>query len=213
MLDVSKITSTNARMHPLALALAAAHPLYIGRWIRHSRAYDSTMAIVQFGHGERHFFTLRFLMKNGEATRLVGITANLPALLFGHNGRLIKCQDEMTTAFTILRFLIEPLVHPGDVRLVLPSREEDNDAFLQSIECPIQLQDPEAELLLAAHLSGCSNFTKAPRIFPGESVLFRSTGLDVSIYDKAAEAKVGTPVPEGIPSTRVELRFKTPRRL
>ena len=213
MIDVFKISSTKARMNPHALAIAAALPLYQKRSLNHSRAYDSTLAVVHFGSADRRFVTVKFLVKSGEATRLIGVDANLPALLFGQNGRLITTQTQMVMALTILRFLVAPLVHTNDVRLILPGRDEDNDAYIKAIECPLQFQDPGSELLLAAHLSGCRNFTKASQIYPGESILHRSTGLDLAIYDKLAESKVGECLPAGVPCTRVEVRFKTPRRL
>lgn len=213
MIDVFKLFSGKARMNPQALTIAAALPLYQKRTLNHCRAYDSTLAIVQIGNADHRFLTVKFLVKKGEATRLIGVDANLPAILFGHNGRLIKTQAEMVMALTILRFLIAPLVHPDDVRLILPGRDEDNDSYIRAIECPLQFQDPGAELLLAAHLSGCRNFTRASQIYPGESVLHRSSGLDLAIYDKLAESKLGDSLPVDVPCTRVEVRFKTPRRL
>ncbi|RYD85939.1 MAG: hypothetical protein EOP84_00730, partial [Verrucomicrobiaceae bacterium] len=213
MIDVIKLFSGKARMNPQALAIAAVLPLYQSRNLNHSRAYDSTLAIVRLGNADRRFVTVKFLVKKGEATRLIGVDANLPAILFGHNGRLIKTQAQKLMAFTILRFLIAPLVHPDDIRLILPGRDEDNDSYIRAIECPLQFQDPGAELLLAAHLSGCRNFTRASQIYPGESVLHRSSGLDLAIYDKLAESKLGDSLPVAVPCTRVEVRFKTPRRL
>jgi len=213
MIDVIKISSTKPRVFPHALALAAASPLYQKRLVQHSRAFDATLAIVQFGNNERRFVTLKLLVRHGVATRMVGFEANLPTLLFGHNGRTIKSQLELLTALTILRFLLAQFVHPDDVRLILPSRDVDNDAHIVTVECPLQLQDPGAEMLLAAHLSDFRNFVKTPRVYPGESILFRSSGMDVCIYDKAAETKEGSAVPEGIHCTRVEVRFKTARRL
>jgi hypothetical protein len=213
MIDTLKIYTTRAQPLPHALAPAAASPLYNKRTIHHSRAFDATLAVVQFGTEERRLFTLKLIVKNGLATRIVGIEVNLPALLFGHNGRTLKSQYELLMALMILRFLLAQFVHPDDVRLLLPGREEDNDAHIVGVECPVQLQDPGAEMLFAAHLSDCRNFVKTPRLYPGESIQFRSSGMDMSIYYKLAEVKEGSSVPEGIPCTRVEVRFKTARRL
>ncbi len=200
-------------MRPDALFLAKRHQLYQRSSIYHSNLYLSKLAVVQFGNAGHRFASIKFLVHEGKPTTLIGVTANFPALLFGHNGRLLTTQDDMTLAFTILRSMIDPLVYKDDTRLILPGLDEDNFSHISSIECPLQFQDPRSELLLASHLSACRNFRKTSQIFPGESVHHKSSEVELIFYDKLAESRADSCVPENIPCTRVEVRFPSSRRL
>ena len=119
----------------------------------------------------------------------------------------------MLLALTRARHIIEPFIHPDDFDQVLPSRDRNNCTFIKAVEVPIQLQDPNGEILNAANFTSCRNFVKTSQVHPGESILHRSSGMDVDFYDKLAEAGEGTCVPQGQGCTRIEVRFKTPRRI
>ncbi len=213
MIDVIKFNTSKARMLPPALANVATHPLYQKRLAAHSRHYSSKLVSIQFGHQKRRFVTMKYVDDPGGDKFLVGLEANLPALLNGHNGRLLKDQKQMVHALTLARHIVELFVHPDDVRLILPGRDKDNATFIKSVECPIQIQDRDGEILNASHFTACRNFVKPSQIFPGQSVCHRSSGMDLAFYDKLAEAGEGECIPDGVGCTRIEVRFKSPRRL
>ena len=160
----------------------------------------------------RHLATIKILVSPNGSHRLCGIKANLPNILHGQNGRLIKSQDELVLALTLLRHIVKVFVHPEDHHLILPGRTPRNSGYIHAIEIPVQIVDAQSELLLAAHLTACKNFTKTSQLFPGESITHRSSGLDIAFYDKVLESKDGQPVPTGYGVTRIEARFRNPKR-
>lgn len=184
MIDIIKFHTSPALILTSALALIENHALYQKRNFSHSRQNNSKLLAIQFGQHDHRFVTVKILVTQDAVHRLCGIEANLPAILHGHNGRLIKGQDDMILALTLVRNLVKFLVHPDDHHLILPGREQGNNGFIRGVECPLQLQDPENELLLAAHFTSCRHFQKASLIFPGESICHRSSGLDLAFYDK-----------------------------
>lgn len=213
MPDVIKFTTSKARVLPAPLAIVTSHPLYQKRTSTHLRLNRSKLVSVQFGHQGHRFVTMKYLHSPDGDMFLVGLQANLPSLLFGHNGRLVKNQDEMVLALTRARHVIEPFIHPDDLSMVLPGRDKNNTTFIKAVEIPIQLQDSTGEILNAANFTSCRNFVKTSQVHPGESILHRSSAMDIDFYDKLAEAGEGVSVPAGQGCTRIEVRFKSPRRI
>ena len=213
MVDLIKFSTAPARVMRTLLEQVEYHPLYQKRTVTHSRSAKSKLTAVQFGQSDHRWVTIKILSGHEGSPRLCGLDVNLPSVLKGHNGRLVKTPYDMVLGLTWARHLVATLVHPDDVRLILPGRDKDNGGFIRSVECPVQLQDPNNELLLAAHLTACRNFQKPPILVPGEYVCHRSSGLDLKFYDKVKESAEGFALPTEAGCTRIEAAFRTGRRL
>jgi hypothetical protein len=144
-------------------------------------------------------------------TRLASIDANLPKLLFGHNGRLIQSQEFLVLALSRLRWIAAHFVSAHDQYAILPG--PDNSGHVVRMEIALQLWDYRKGMLLGSHLTNCRGFRKPPLIAADESTTHRSEELDICFYDKHRQLRQGRLLPSYIPCTRIETRFRSNKRL
>ncbi len=141
------------------------------------------------------------------------VDLNLPALVFGHNGRPIRTLFEVALALTRAAHFLRLVTQPSCHAWLTPGVGFPNNGYVRSVECMIQIQDPGHLLLTASHTTAVPYQHKSPLVCWGQSTLHKSAELDLSIYDKAAQRRLGTVLPEGIDGTRIEIKIKNPERL
>jgi hypothetical protein len=156
-----------------------------------------------------------FSTRLGESdVRIQFIEANLPKLLYGHNGRLLKSEGDLHLALTLLRHIVGHLVEEKFHRHLLPNpADHKNLAHIVKLEVPWHVPDPHHALLRAAQSVRMPRHSKSAVPLPGETALVRGARLDVIFYDK--REKEGCKEITAPPTwwTRIEAEFKKPGRL
>jgi hypothetical protein len=134
------------------------------------------------------------------------VTANLPALLHGHNGWPLADARELYLALTRLRHIVTRVVAPEGHPRIIPGT--GNKGWLREVECFRQIVDEDHRVLIASHFARLDHQQRPTRVYFGESSKFHTRPLELSIYDKGKEMTYGLPVPEGINATRLEAIFR-----
>ncbi len=134
------------------------------------------------------------------------VRANLPKLLWGHNGRVITTEAELKAAFQWLEYMLHLVLEP-----VFP-----NKAFVpglpDTVEChftriDLAWQFPREEGVFFA-LSNASHekIRSLPSLIKGETVHLRGSFLEIICYEKVRQMRVRSQIPDEV--HRVEMRLK-----
>lgn len=143
------------------------------------------------------------------------IDANLPKILWGHNGRCIQTEEDYFMALTILHRLVGQNVTPATRERILPGMGLGNRGYIGMIEITVQMHDPGSRILLASHSAKYPKVRKPSGIYYGQSTKIDGDEQSLSIYDKGSEMKIPKGNSKGFPdsTTRIERRYRTGRRL
>lgn len=145
--------------------------------------------------------------------RVACLDVNLPAHLYGHNGRAIRTDDELALALTRVKHFVSKVVRPECWDKIIPGAGRGNRGFIQYVEAMVQIQDPGHRLILGSHVAHMANQHGRQLVAWGSYTRFKGTEVAITIYDKAGQRKKGILVPALIDSTRMECTVKNPRRL
>jgi hypothetical protein len=211
MVDVIKFRTMP--LHAACDVLERAENLQFvtSHWIGKSKRHDGEYINIACGAPLHKYGTLIFLRAMDGVTRLHEIQANLPKLLFGHNGKLIRSQEQLGLALSRLRWVASHFVAPSDHSAILPGL--GRGGHITSIEIALQLWDLKKIILLASHLTGAKSFQRASLIAPGESTTHPSNALALKFYDKRQQLKDGSVTPPHGTCTRIEAQFRSGARL
>ena len=211
MVDVIKFRTKPLHTSGDVFELAEKLPFITGHWIGRSKQHAGEYLNVGFGTPHHRYGTLVFLVGEDGVPRLHEIEANLPKLLFGHNGKLIRSQAQLVLALSRLRWVASHFFAPSEVGAILPGL--GREGHVTSIEIGLQLWDFEKILLLASHLTAGKYFRKAPMVAAGESTTHKTNDLSLKFYDKVLQLKDGTVIPGHGCCTRIEAQFRSATRL
>ena len=139
--------------------------------------------------------------------------ANLPAHLYGHNGRPIRNDEELALALTSVHYFTSLVTRPEGHGRIIPGVGPDNHGYIRTVECMVQIQDPDHCLLIGSHLAGMRYQHGRPMITWGKSTTFTGQELGFTFYDKLAQRPSGIRDPECIDATRLECIVKNDKRL
>ena len=123
------------------------------------------------------------------AGMVVKVEVDLPKLLYGHNGRLIKTQAGLDCAFARLKRVLQTVCvqaapnhgyHPGDM-------EGDSQTHYTRIDLVWQFDLAAAFVFAALRNSKHPEINKAKGEWMGQTLVFPGTKLRISIYDKKAK--------------------------
>lgn len=147
--------------------------------------------------------------------RVDSIDANLPKLLWGHNGRCIKTEGDYLMALTVLLRLVEQYITPKTRERILPGMGSGNRGFIGMVEITVQMHDPSSRILLASHSAKYPKVRKPNGIFHGESTTITADEHEFSIYNKRLERGLSKGKSKGNPdsTTRIERIYRSNRRL
>jgi hypothetical protein len=154
--------------------------------------------------------------KSDDGTWMIkSITANLPKILWGHNGRCIQNEAEFFLALTLLRHLVQNFARPEDFPRILPGIGHGNRGYIALVEITVQIADPGSRVLLASHSARYPKSQKPNGIYHGESTKIHGHEHSFSFYDKRKEMQLDPLRVDGEPVTvtRIERCYRTGRRL
>jgi hypothetical protein len=211
VVDVIKFRTNPLHAAGNVLDIVGSLPFVTGHWIGKSKLHAGEYINVSFGTALQRYGTLIFLVDSDGVTRLHEIEANLPKLLFGHNGKGISGQEHLVLALSRLRWVASHFIAPGECSAVLPGL--GRGGHITRIEIGLQLWDYQKILLLASHLTSGKYFRKAPMIAAGESTTHTTGELSLKFYDKRLQLKDGMVVPPAACCTRIEAQFRSSARL
>jgi hypothetical protein len=171
--------------------------------------------IIVIRVGKVNCVRVRAIKNNLSEWRVSSIDASLPKLLWGHNGRCIKTEEDYLMALTVLRRLMNPYVTPATHERILPGVGPGNRGSLGRVEITVQMHDPGSRILRASHSAKYPKVRKPNGIFHGESTKTSAGEHGFSIYDKRAEMGFRKGKSKGIPdsTTRIERIYRSSRRL
>ena len=204
MINKICLITTPACTNAALIKSAAGHPLHLETRRVCRRGHEGEIVTICLGAGVQDYATLVFQHAPDGDTRLRSVEGNLANLVHGHGGRLIKSQAEMELGLTRLRSLAAPFVSARDVHLILPSLHPENEGFIESIEIPVQVSDPDRVLFQAASYSRVKKSATSPTFIGGESVLLRGRGVDWKITDMQSQLDVKRIMPGTDIGTRIE---------
>ena len=141
------------------------------------------------------------------------IKANLPALLYGHNGCQLATLRDLHLALTRLRHIVSMVTTPACHDRLIPGIGSGNDGFIDAVEAMIQFDYPDRRFLVGSHFARLKNQQKPTGVYFRQSSTFGTRELILSIYDKLAQLWRGVADPETAQPTRVEARFRDEERL
>lgn len=168
---------------------------------------------------------LKFLLGNYPLVRIIShrlddgrwrvklMDANLPALLWGHNGHPIRTDFELALALTRLQFIAALVTSPESQERLIPGSGKGNRGYVNYMELTGQIQDPKQKLLLSSHMAHRRYQHQHPLVIWEKLTLFKGTESDLKFYDKHSQRRCGLVTPAGIPCTRIELTLKNAERL
>lgn len=137
------------------------------------------------------------------------IDANLPKLLWGHNGRTIKTLENQLLAITRLRHVVSKLVDAETRHWILPGIGEGNLGYWNKLHLPVHVED-DGLLIAASHGLRRPRGQKQVGIYPGQSTTYEGSGFGFCIYDKGRKQLKGTPTCDPGICCRIEAKMKTP---
>jgi len=147
------------------------------------------------------------LMLFGRNDAFIAVRANLPKILWGHNGRLIKTEDELKVALQWLQWILTTVIIPN----------WPNDGFIPGMS-PMTAACHFTRIDLAWHFSMESGvfaaLTRArhqkirssPSLIKGQTVHLKGTLLEIIAYDKVEQMRLRKQFKHHI--HRVEFRVK-----
>ena len=125
------------------------------------------------------------------AGTVVKVEVDLPKLLYGHNGRLLKTQAELDRAFVRLKLALQTICveaapghgyHPGDI-------EGDLQTHFTRIDLVWQFDLAPAFVFGALRNAKHPEIHKAKGEWQDQTLVFPGTKLRIIIYDKAAKER------------------------
>jgi hypothetical protein len=135
---------------------------------------------------------IRVLIHGGVITK---VEADLPKLLYGHNGRLLKSQQDLNTALARLKGVLATISQglsdrngffPGDVA-------GDLWTYYTRIDLAWQFDIAPAFVLLAMRSAKHPEITKRTGEWQDQTLVFPGTKIRISIYDKKAKMRAACP--------------------
>lgn len=117
----------------------------------------------------------------GNRDQIVSVQASLPRLLFGHNGKLLRSQAEMTAAFRKLNRTLDKISHPPE-----------GSRVFKRIDLVWHVPGRCADFIAAHQKVRHPRVRKATCVYDGESITWRGSAFSLMIYDKAKK-QLGQP--------------------
>lgn len=160
------------------------------QWIKGWRSWrpegDSGQPFTGYERIVKHdLLGIRLFVQAGSGI-VVRVEADLPKLLFGHNGRLITTQAQLDCAFARLRQALQTVCqlasphrgyHPGDLA-------GDTATHCTRIDLAWQFDLAPAFVFLALRNAKHTEIHKRKGEWQDETLVFPGTKLRISIYDK-----------------------------
>jgi hypothetical protein len=214
MITKIKFNTAPATTSETVLETAANSPLVLDvASLRPGGVKTATTTRIRLGRGQQVFATLEFVSSSSKPPKLVSVEGNLPALLHGHEDRMIGSQDDLELALTRLRWLALPFVDPSEAYLILPGLHPENTGKIEKLGLALQLDDPKRSLFQASGFSTASGSRKMPLFDAGSVTRLPGIGADWIISELAANRGQGEILPSGYTCTRLEVSVLDPLSL
>lgn len=151
--------------------------------------------------------SVRFKRAGGGLLRVTKIEANLAKLIYGHNGRLIKTEEEFLLALTRVVHIVMQLVGADNWSRILPGTGRGNLGFWSYLELPIHVSD-DGRLIAAASGLRRSKARLQLGIWADETVSYDGTVSGFILYDKGKERRSTSISIPGVRCMRIEAKLK-----
>ncbi len=125
------------------------------------------------------------------ADLIIKVEADLPKLLYGHNGRLIKIQDHIDTALYRLAVALEQISRPHGVLSGYYPGDQDGDfsTYYTRVDLVWQFDLKPERVFLAMRNAKHPEINKRNGEYQGQTLIFPGSNIRISMYDKKAKAK------------------------
>ncbi len=169
--------------------------------------------VISFGSGRRKFLRVVSCKTKDARWAVNKIEANLPSLVFGHNGRPLRAAADVWLALTILVFLVKQVTERDGHSRIIPGVGAGNLGYISYVECMVQIHDPARSLIYASHTARMSHQQAPNCIYFGQSTRCHTRELQIAFYDKLAESYHGSVDPPDLEPTKAEVRYRDELRL
>ncbi|RYD62093.1 MAG: hypothetical protein EOP83_15475 [Verrucomicrobiaceae bacterium] len=141
-----------ARSSLALIEAAVSHPLH-QESITNVTSSGAIQHTIIFGKNGIEFAKFTFLRKVRSQFVLHSVTGNLPALLWGHHGRLIQSQKQFELGLTLVRWLGSNLVKTRDSDLLLPHISQTNTGHIVELGLAARVADLWGDIFNAGRFS------------------------------------------------------------
>ena len=122
---------------------------------------------------------------------IIKVEADLPKLLYGHNGRLLKCQDDIDAALERLKLALETVSRPHGMRsgYYPGDRADDFSTYYIRVDLAWQFDLKPGVVFLAMRNAKHPEINKRNGEYRDQTLVFPGTDIRICMYDKKAKAK------------------------
>ena len=166
--------------------------LYPGSWPRGWRGWKSIKGgdeLADEDHAmQNDLLGLRVFV---HADVIIKVEADLPKLLYGHNGRLLKGQDDIDAALERLKLALKTVSRPHGVRsgYYPGDRKGDFSTYYIRVDLAWQFDLKPSVVLLAMRSAKHPEINKRNGEYLDQTLAFPGTKIRISMYDKKAKAR------------------------
>jgi hypothetical protein len=134
------------------------------------------------------------------------VRANLPKLIWGHNGRVITTEAELTLSFQWLEYLLGLILKPSfPNKAFVPGLPDTPDSHYTRIDLAWQFE-PEKGVFYALSNAEHEKIRSLPSLIKGQTVHLRGSFLEILCYEKVRQMQLRSHL--GNEVHRVEFRLK-----
>jgi hypothetical protein len=117
------------------------------------------------------------------------IHLNPSKILWGHNGRLIRSDQELALALTVVRHILTGVIEePKQATRLIPGLSARGTSYWESIEVAMNLRDPDGAVWAQMQGMRTRKIRKNAHYYEN-TVCLKGTGLELKCYDKTAHLK------------------------
>lgn len=137
---------------------------------------------------------------------IIKVEADLPKLLYGHNGRLLKSQEDIDAALYRLRLALETISRPlGILGGYYPGdRLEDFSTYYTRVDLVWQFDLAPELMILGMRNAKHPEINKRTGQWQDQTLVFPGTAIRISMYDKKAKERV--PCRHNVMRVEIQLR-------
>lgn len=130
-----------------------------------------------------------------DADVIIKVEADLPKLLYGHNGRLLKCQEDIDAALERLKLALQTISRPHGVRSGFYPGEQAGDfsTYYVRVDLVWQFDLKPGVVFLAMRNAKHPEINKRNGEYLGQTLVFPGTDIRISMYDKKAKDRASCP--------------------
>lgn len=123
-------------------------------------------------------------LSSGTQNYITSIQCELPKLLYGHNGRLIRNAADLTVALRRLDSVLQFIADPGIESIVKGESSTIDKGHISRIDLVWQYNHPVSTLRGVLHNARHPRIYGGPDLFGNGNIAFQGNRFTVTIYDK-----------------------------